>query len=229
MQCNIMPARKTPLVTGEIYHVFNRGIAKQPTFTDLREHKRAIKIIDYYRLDSPPVKLSRYLTLPKDAQDLVTSRLQDLSELVEIYAFCLMPNHFHFLLKQIASNGISRFLAQFQNSYTRYFNTKHERDGALFLDQFKSVRVESEEQLTHVSRYIHLNPYSSFVVKTIEDTLNYPWSSLPEYISGQSKFCCTDLVLSQFKDRESYKSFVLDRADYQKKLEIIKHLLIEDR
>lgn len=223
-----MPVRKIPLVAGEVYHVFNRGIARQPTFTDLREFSRAMKIVEFYQLDSPPVKLSRYLTLPRDIQDLITKRLQELPKLVSILSLCLMQNHFHFLLRQLTENGISKFLSQFQNSYTRYFNTKHERDGALFLDEFKAVRIETNEQLIHVSRYIHLNPYSSFVVKTLDDLLNYPWSSLPAYLVGKSKIYDTELIMSNFKNTESYKKFVLDQADYQRKLESIKHLLIDE-
>lgn len=221
-----MPGRYIPLVNDEVYHVFNRGIDKRPTFTDKLELKRALRVLKYYQSSSPPIKLSRFLTLHHDDQDLITKQMSKLPKLVNILSFCLMPNHFHFLLKQLQDNGISTFLSLLQNSYTRYFNTKHERVGPLFLDQFKAVRIETDEQLIHVSRYIHLNPYSSFITKSWEDLLKYRWSSLPEYLT-KAEICDTDFILSLFKNARSYKKFVSDQADYQRKLDVIKHLTLE--
>lgn len=142
--------------------------------------------------------------------------------------YCLMPNHFHFLLRQEVDGGISKFLGLFQNSYTRYFNTKNDRVGQLFLDTFKNVLVEKEEQLLHLSRYIHLNPYSSKVVENLNDLYKYEWSSLGEYIGGSEDYICEkDMVLSSFKTKESYKKFVSDRAEFQRELKQIENLLIE--
>ena len=140
-----------------------------------------------------------------------------------------MPNHFHFLLKQVANRGISKFISNFTNSYTRYFNTKNKREGALFKGKFKSVRIESDEQLLHVSRYTHLNPYSSYVIKTLEELENYPYSSLPEYLQRSPKGSCQkEIILDQFKNLNSYKNFVFDQANYQRELENIKHLILEE-
>ena len=222
-----MPSRKVPLATGEIYHVFNRGIDRRPTFTDKREYQRAILAIKFYRFVKPPLKLSRLLSLTNDESVNILQSLGKGRLLVEIISFCLMPNHYHFLLRQKTERGISQFISQLQNSYTRYFNTKNERIGPLFLDQFKTVRIESDEQLLHVSRYIHLHPYSSFVTKGLEDLIIYPWSSFPEYLQRQEGFCDKDEVLSFFKSSELYKKFVLDQADYQRKLDQIKHLTID--
>ena len=149
--------------------------------------------------------------------------------LVEIIALCLMPNHFHLLLRQRTNEGISKFTSNFTNSYTRYFNIKNERTGPLFQGKFKAVRIETDEQLWHVSRYIHLNPYASHVIKTLKDLEDYPYSSFPEYI-GKSKteFYDKEIILNQFKDKKSYKKFVLDQADYQRKLEVIRRLLLEE-
>lgn len=225
-----MPSRQIPLVTGEIYHTFNRGIDNRITFTNKREYKRALEIIRFYQFASPPLKLSRFLTLSTEDKERITSQLNALPKLVNVISFCLMPNHFHFLLQQMVDNGISRFLSQLQNSYTRYFNTKHERVGPLFLDQFKAVRIETNEQLLHVSRYIHLNPYSSFVVKTIKELITHRWSSLPEYLFPEKeKLCDKTLVLSQFKNKGAYEKFIFDQADYQRKLDVIKHLFIDEK
>ena len=139
-----------------------------------------------------------------------------------------MPNHFHFLLRQIQDGGISKFMSNFTNSYTRYINTKQERAGPLFTGKFKSVRVETQKQLLHVSRYIHLNPYTSFVVKSLGDLQEYPYSSFPEFIGRTtSALCAKDDILSDFKTVKQYEQFVFDQAEYQRTLHRIRHLLLD--
>jgi len=132
------------------------------------------------------------------------------------------------LLKQTEEDGISSFIGILMNSYTRYFNTKNGKVGPIFQGRFKAVRVESDEQLLHLSRYIHLNPYSSHILNKPEDLLNYYFSSFPEYLRKiKSNYCSKELVLGNFKSREKYKEFVFDQADYQRNLEKIKHLALE--
>ncbi len=223
-----MPVRITPLVNGEIYHVFNRGINHQPTFRSQRDYRRALLTLRFYRLLHPPQRLSIFLQTDSKKREAVLTAAEKHGSLVTILAFCLMPNHFHLLLRQEADNGISKFMSNFQNSYTRYFNTRYQRDGAIFLTQFKAVRIETEAQLIHVSRYIHLNPYSSYVVKTHQQLLNYPWSSLNEYLQpNQALISQPQIVLSSFKNPQKYQQFVLDQADYQRRLDEIKHLTLE--
>lgn len=222
-----MPGRITPLVTDQVYHVYNRGINKQPTFIVKREYQRAILAIEFYRVSNPPIRLSKFLELEKVRQKEVTEVMNQARKLVEIICFCLMPNHFHFLLKQKLENGISKFMGNFQNSYTRYSNTLNKRDGSLFLDQFKAKRIETDEQLIHVSRYIHLNPHTSFIIKTIDQLVEYSWSSFPGYLTGNNDFIEPNLVLDMFGGRDKYKQFVFDQADYQRKLKMIEHLTLE--
>lgn len=222
-----MPGRAMPLVTGEIYHIFNRGIDKRPTFLTKRHYARAIETIRFYRYSSPPFRLSKYLVLNEVFQTRVLRGLES-SVLVDILTLCLMPNHFHFILRQRQDNGISRFLSNVQNSYTRYFNTRAQRVGPLFLDQFKAVRIEDDEQLLHVHRYIHINPYTSFVTKTLNDLEGYVWSSLPDYLSETPSIYEKNTILDYFKTRQSYKKFLFDQVDYQRTLDAIKHILIEN-
>jgi len=219
--------RKVPLVTGEIYHVFNRGIDGRITFSGIREYSRAYQIMKYYRFVSPPLKLSVFLRIGDAKRQELKSHHGE-KNLVSIMCYCFMPNHFHFLLRQETNGGISRFLSQFLNSYTRYFNTRNKRVGPLFLDDFKNVLVENEEQLLHLSRYIHLNPYSSKVVENLSDLYKYEWSSLTEYIGGSEDYVCDrEMISSYFKTSESYKKFISDRADYQRELKQIENLVID--
>lgn len=222
-----MPGRKTPLVNGEIYHVFNRGIDRRPTFTTKREFQRAQQTLSFYKFFKLPMSLSKFLRLETKKQDKVLDLLMQNKNLVEIFCYCLMPNHFHLLLRQEQDQGIAKFLSNLQNSYTRYFNIKHERDGSLLLDQFKAVRIETEEQLIHVSRYIHLNPHTGYVVKTLGELENYPWSSFPDYLQGNSKIVNIEFILNLFGSIREYKKFVFDQADYQRRLKEIEHMVLE--
>lgn len=117
------------------------------------------------------------------------------------------------------------FMSQASNSYTKYFNTKFKRVGSLLQGTFKSVRVENDEQLIHVSRYIHINPVVSGLVSKPQ---SYPWSSYGEYADGANGYCSTDLILGLFSSRKEYRNFTKAQIDYGKSLELIKHQIIDD-
>lgn len=216
-----MPRRKVPLVSGQYYHIFNRGINRQPTFLEKRDYVRALKTLSYYRPSTSPMRYSQFLKKPIDERHELLTKLSTQEHQITIVAYCLMPNHFHLLLKQNEEQGISTFLSNFQNSYTKYFDSKHKRSGALFDRQFKAVLVESENQLLHLTRYIHLNPYSSHLVNSDQIT-TYPFSSLPEFLSGKYQLANPSVVLDI--DPKRYESFVLDNSDYQQQLERLKHV-----
>lgn len=212
-----MPAREIPFVNGEYYHIFNRGVAKLPTFLNSRDYSRFIKTMLYYQIDDIKPKFSIFSPL--------TRKLETNKKVVEIVCYCLMPNHYHLLLKQSKEGGISEFISKISNSYTKYFNTKNQRVGPLFQGQFKAVHVEDNEQLLHLSRYIHLNPLVSLLVKNIE---SYTWSSFHEYINiNNSGFCSKEIITDQFPSLEGYQRFLSDREDYGKRLEAIKHKVLE--
>lgn len=146
---------------------------------------------------------------------------------VSIISFCLMPNHFHILIKQLNENGITKFIANFTNGYTKYFNQKNSRTGPLFEGTFKATHIETDEQFVHLSRYIHLNPVASSIINLL-DLNNYQWSSYPEYIGiSNSNLSNKELVLDLFKSPNDYKNFVLDQVNYAKELEKIKHVVLD--
>ena len=219
--------RKVVLANNQIYHVYNRGVERRIIFTNKREFQRAIDTVKYYRFASLPLKFSKFLVQPAARRlELISNIHSSENKQVEIIAYCLMPNHFHFLVKQLRDNGISRFISNFTNSYTKYFNTKHERNGPLVQGIFKAVLVETDEQLMHVSRYIHLNPVASFVIKE-EELENYEWSSYREYLGLIEGFCGKEIVLNQFPSIKHYRQFTLGQVSYAQELEKIKHLLLE--
>lgn len=220
--------RKIILANDEIYHVFNRGVEKRPTFIDKREFQRAIDTLRFYRFSNLPFKLSKFFNTQLEERTKILQKIEEENKkLVEIICFVLMPNHFHFLLKQLQDNGTPKFLANFTNSYTKYFNTKNERVGPLFQGRFKAVHIESDEQFMHISRYIHINPVVSSLIKVTE-LENYLWSSYPEYLNlVNTQITDKKQILDFFKSENEYKKFVLDQVDYGRKLEQIKHLALE--
>jgi putative transposase len=223
-----MPGRLIPLRTGEYYHVFNRGIDRCPTFTCIKEYERAMLALHYYQYIDIPVRLSVLLSYAHDAREHVLNECDKRKNtMINVLAVCLMPNHFHLLLQQTKDGGISTYLGNFQNSYTRYFNTRNERDGSLFLDQFKAVHIETDEQLMHVSRYIHLNPFTSSICSE-EEVFSYRWSSLSSYYGdGKMNWVNTSIIDKMFRSKNAYRVFVQNQAGYQKTLKMISYLTFE--
>lgn len=221
-----MPYRKTPLITDEIYHVFNRSVAGQTIFLQQNDYKRVLESIEFYMFKDTPLSFSHYRRLNSEERLKVMESLKE--KQITILAYCLMPNHFHFLLKQKQDNGIKNFIRNLQNSYAKYFNTKTDRNGALFQSMFKAVRIEDDEQLIHVARYIHLNPSTAYIIKNSNELENYPWSSYPQYLNLQTTGITeTEEILGYFKSWKELKEFTLNQADYQRQLANIKHLILE--
>ena len=213
-----MPISITPLVNGQIYHIYNRGSEKRWIFEEQRDYKRFIKTLIYYQLSGPKPKLSHYFQYQSFKPESAT-------KIVEVLAYCLMPNHFHLILKQLTDGSITEMMSKLSLSYTKYFNTKYRRVGPLFQGEFKSVLVESDEQFIHLSRYIHLNPLVSYLVN---DLKKYKWSSYLEYLNlTQSNICQKNQIQDFFTSHIEYEQFVLDQSGYALELEIIKHQLLE--
>jgi len=214
-----MPRRKTILVTGEFYHVYNRSNAGIPLFKGPRECNLFIEAVKFYLQVKPPTKFSVY----RRSRNSFTLNLD--KKLVSIINYCLMPNHFHFTLRQEIEGGITQFIHRISSSFAHYFSTKYKTKGHIFEDKFKAVHVETEEQLIHLSRYIHLNPVTSYLVEKPED---YSQSSYKIYLGEiQSDIIDTSPIISNFKSKQNYRDFVFLQKDYQRNLEKIKHLILE--
>lgn len=214
-----MPYRLIPFINEHYYHVFNRGVEKRKIFLDESDYKRFLQTLYYYQFSGPKPRFSTHKRF----------RLQDFNKnpkIVELTSYCLMPNHFHLLIKQIKNNGVQEIVRKVINSYTKYFNTRYKRVGHLFQGTFKAVPVETDEQLIHLSRYIHLNPYVDGLVKDVE---SFPYSSYFDLVrEKENDFSNPRFILNFFKSIKDYQKFIEDHQSYALELEKIKHLLIED-
>lgn len=188
-----------------------------------------MQAIDYYRYPKPPLRFSFFDRLSLDKKEAFMKELTTAKHpMVEIISFCLMPNHFHFLLRPFVAKGVSDFVRNIQHSYSKYFNVKNDRSGSLFQGMFKAVLIETDEQLVHVCRYIDLNPVTAYIIE-INELENYPWSSFSNHVGKPSRFSFvnTQYIMEHFKQELNYRKFVFDQADYQRELGRIKHLTLE--
>lgn len=214
------------LATNEIYHVFNKSVGYENIFIGKKELSRFLSLIDYYR-HNPNLSYSKYKNLPAKERKNTYKTIKSLPKIVEIYAYALMPNHFHLLLKQLSENGIQKFLSNIQNGFAKYFNIKNGRSGALFQKPFKAKRIANDEIFLHLSRYIHLNPVTSYLID-LEELASYPWTSYSYYLNDKNdSFVNTKTIINLAGSKERYINFVNNQEDYQRKLHRMKKLLFE--
>lgn len=212
---------RASFATGSIYHVYNRGVAKQILFHNEHDYRHFLETLAFYLETKPQQRFSK--TSIDDRRKILGQ--EPTRPLVEILAYCLMPNHFHLILKQLVDKGVSRYMQQCQNSYSRAYNTKYRRIGTAFQGVFSAVTVENDEQFLHLTRYIHLNPYVGRLAEHPED---YPWSSYQSYLTRhQTRLCHPGLALSIVGSPELYQSFVEDYVSYARDIGLIKKAVIE--
>lgn len=168
----------------EYYHVYSRGIEKRAIFLDKKDYERFVLLLLTANSDTP-VHLSNY-------QGISLIDIPRGEVIVDVIAWCLMPNHFHLLLREKTENGISLFMKKLLTGYSMYFNTKMERKGKLFEGKFQAKHLDYDQYLKYQLAYIHLNPISiidsGWKNKQLKDTekakdfLNdYKYSSYQDY------------------------------------------------
>jgi len=218
--------RNIILANGEIYHVFNRSIAQEEIFARSREYTSALDLIEYYRFPQK-LRFSHFKQLNTEAKQIYSQEYKKLAPLVDIYCYALMPNHYHLLIRQKLDKGIQNFLSNFQNAFAKYYNLKNDRDGSLFKRPFKAKRVTTDEECLHISRYIHLNPVTSYLIE-YEKLKSYPLTSFPLFVkSAKNNFLDTKFILNLAGSIKNYKNFVSNQSDYQRKLHSVKHLVVD--
>ncbi len=225
-----MPSKNSikSYVENGYYHLYNRGVEKRIIFEDEQDYGVFLGYLKEYLSPKDEDDLRQKLgeeNLDHREKDKLTKllRLNNFAEEISLLVYCLMPNHFHFFVKQRQAGSIDKFINSIGTRYTMYFNRKYKRVGRLYQDVYKAVLVEREYQFMYLSAYIHKQAIASQGV-----ALRTQPSSYPEYLGlRKTLWIYPEEVLSYFSKTNpelSYRNFVENRQE----LEVIKDLLIED-
>lgn len=208
-----MPAKNVVKIYKEnsYYHIYNRGVAKNKIFLDDKDYKTFLFYLKFY------------LTLELHDKDLQGRTLKvppskipnNFTDEIKLVAYCLMPNHYHFLIYQKRKDMIQHFMRSLGTKYSMYFNRRYERVGPLFQGKYKGVLVDSEEQFIYLSKYIHQNPIE--ILPAGSDLEGYKYSSYLNYLGviNQTWVKPRD-ILDLYTDNNkqiSYKQFIENLQD----------------
>lgn len=209
-------------IENSIYHLYNRGVAKNDIFLDQQDYSVFCSYLKVYLLPKDTQQLMATISSnntgykEKDKAAKLLS-LKNFAGEIDLVAYALLPNHYHLLIKQKSADGIDRFMNALGVRFSGYFNRKYHRVGPLFQGRYKAVLIETDEQLLHLSRYIHLNPIvRQDLLSTQWPQIDWPFS-LPEYLGRRkASWVKPNLVLDYFhKDSpsNSYESFMGEPVD----------------
>lgn len=206
--------RKIKIAPGEFYHIYNRGMAKQKIFLNESDYIRFMFCLLYFQSTKTFNNIGYYTSYFKKCRRFNPSA-DTLSKIISnrsvgLINFVLMPNHFHLTVLEISEKGTAMYMQRVLNSYTKYFNTKYKRTGHLFQGPYQAVHVENNEQLLHLSAYIHKNPREIQNINSNKKLMNYFWSSYQDYAAENRwpGLLKTDVILEQFRNKAEYINFV---------------------
>ena len=221
------------LATGEIYHVYNRGVEKRDVFMERDDYFRFVHDLFEFNDLNPAPNLAHHLAKQAQSKEVGLPKGRGPRKfLVEILAFCLMPNHFHIMLRQKMDKGVTEFMRKLGTGYTNYFNQKYNRVGSLFQGKYKRVHINQESHFIHLPYYIHLNPldliksgWRDKAIKNPEETIKfletYRWSSYLDYIGKKNFPSVTqrEFLINFFGGPQEHKK---DIANWLKELDLKK-------
>jgi len=215
--------RKIQFVTGEWYHIYNRSIEGREIFLaeeDYLKFLRGIKDFNnksFYEERARIVKTYGFKEL--------SSFLKQVEKVVDISFYSLIPNHYHFILRQLTAEGIPKFMHKIGTSYTNYFNKKYGRSGSLFQGPYETIHIDNNNYFLWLSGYVNGN----IEIHKIAEAESYPWSSLRSILGskGNEILSGTEIVLSQFENLEGYKDFVKKVIEESRKRKDLEKYLLE--
>jgi putative transposase len=186
-----VPNRADTFVPGQYYHIYNRGAAKEPIFSNQGNYEYLLQLVRRYQ--------KKYS--------------------VTVLAYCLMPNHYHLLLRQETDEPLSKFINVLFNAYVQAVNIQQKRKGTLFEGRYKHIRIDRWEYLIHLCRYIHRNPVKARLATKPED---WPFSNYRDWIGLRNGTLKDDtFIRDHFMHAQNYLEFVNDFQDDQRNYEKI--------
>ena len=204
---------------GYVYHVYNRGVEKRNIFEDNEDRVVFLRFLKEYLLPPTHSELVELQGINPRRHPI------NCNGEVELLAYCLMPNHFHLLMRQIKHGGITKFMRALSTNYVMYFNHKYDRVGPLFQGIYKAILVDSEQYYLHISRYIHRNPLE--IITRDQPLQAYSFSSYRDYLGlRNTDWLNVKDILSFFKKGDlflpakafSYRDFVENYKTDEKSL-----------
>lgn len=229
-----MPSKNSIKIYAEdsYYHIYNRGVEKRLIFQDAQDYGVFLSYLKEYLTLKNELELRQKLSDPSTSYKekdkiLKLLRMNNFYGEITLLAYCLMPNHFHFFIKQKSALSIDKFMQSLCTRYTMYFNRKYRRVGSLFQAVYKAVLVETEEQFIYLSKYIHKQSLALQGL-TLQGWEEKQPCSFPEYLRvRKTSWVEPQEVLSYFSKTNpslSYQSFVLEKDDYS----VIQNIILED-
>lgn len=175
-----MRQRRPPFIPGHYYHIYNRGVSKEPIFREETNYLFTIRKIKKYTKE---INLT-------------------------MIAYCLMPNHYHFLIRQEGQQPAGLLPQRLFNSYTKAYNKRYRHSGTLFEGPYEAIRIAKLNHLLHLCRYIHANPVKDGIVSELD---KWPFSNYLEWVgSRRGALVDHEFVCQHFQEPKLYREFVLD-------------------
>jgi len=193
-----MPRRNVTFVADHVYHLYNRGVNRANIFSTAENYRYCLRQI-------------------KDVLTQVPATM---------FAYCLMPNHYHFVIRQDGDISLSEFIGRLFKRYTQAYNRQQDRTGPLFAGRFRSIHVGTDEYLIHLARYVHLNPVAAGLCATAEE---WPFSNYLEWTGRRNgTLIDRDWVQQYFSTPASYIKFIGQPVSSEMEAELKPYLLEED-
>ncbi len=217
--------RKQPIITDECYHIYNRGVDKRDIFKDRKDLDRFIESIREFNQTETIGSLRDI----KNAETVPKALFRvHKKPLVAIVVYCINPNHFHFVLKQLVDGGIAKFMQKLQAGYTSYFNAKNERTGVLFQGTFKSHHIDEENYFNKIIGYTNKNYQVHNISK---NKMSFVFASDYEYENSNFKIVSKkegNRILNMFGGVQGFKKHCGEIVSILKEERGKKSLLEED-
>lgn len=200
-----MGIRNIEFAIGEYYHIYNRGVDKRTIFKDKDDVCRFFQSMDEFNNIEAVGGIYKHSSIKNKITHNFNTPIPE--HLVCFVAYCLNPNHYHFILKEVVEGGISEFMQRL-GGYTKYFNHRYKRSGVLFQGKFRAKHISTNEYLLYVSCYVNLNDRVHQLGSKASKLVKSSWG---EYIGENTEtFCTKDIVLDQFKNNIDYKKYAED-------------------